>query len=497
MKLQTKRKRNKINENIIEFDLDSFFNHEQQDSQGHNYDYGNVMSDSDEGLTAKQTLLTMSKDLYTLYTSINDADDLPEWCHYKLATSSKDLSDVSDYLSSKILKHCIDNNISENDLRKIIKIKISESTINEGIGDLYGKFKGLFSKKQELSSINNAIKKSKIEQYYQEGYYGRHLRNFVESILFIEKLNKNLYFMIHKTYKQHDEATISNCVNVLKYLNSLKDFLKSNSLTESKQKTSETSNQNDWEYDVETNIGLFEYNCKEIIKRIEIEKIKRIADFFEEKKYKNTRIILAQFNRLLDDTVKMLNGLVESTDTKIQKTKYTNPAIAYIETVKLMQNENKKKFANKFRSLYSAINELNKKAKLAISEDDMADKIVKSSLMLRYLNYFKQCISDSRLYEVKNKVLLNEIEGFTKDATKLSEFKDASEKIEYFYHRIENGIEGYKDFFYNLKSLFNEKGNENLKLILPYFKELLEQTIKNLTIIHDSDGIGKVPYKRK
>lgn len=533
MKFQTKRKRNKINENIIEFDLDSFINHEHQDSKGHNYDYGNIMSDSDEGLTAKQTLLTMSKDLYTLYTSINDADDLPEWCHYKLATSSKDLSDVSDYLSSKILKHCIDNNISENDLRKIIKNKISESTINEGIGDLYSKFKGLFSKKQELTSISNVIQKSKIEQYYQEGYYGGHLRNFVESILFIEKLNKNLYFMIHKTSKQYDDIIISNGISVLKSLNEFKDFLRSKSLIESRQEISQTD---DWQYDIETNFGLFEFNCKEIIKRTEIQKINRIADFFDERKYKSTRIVLAPFNRLIDDTIKMLNSLVSDLskktipvktkqfiDSKTQsgyalgdekgiKTQKTlqgypvvnssimgtvNPVIAYKTTVIAMQDENKRKLANNFRSLYLAINELNKKAKLAIIENDMEDKIVKAGDIIRILNDFKQLINDSRLYEAKNKIILKEIENFTKDPKKLSEFKIAAEKIEYFHHRIEKGIEDYKDYFHKLKALFNESGNENLKLILPYFKQLLDQTIENLSIIHYSDGIGKVLYKTK
>lgn len=533
MKFQTKRKRKKVNENIIEFDLDSLLNNQTQYSQGHNYDYGNIMSDSDEGLTAKQTLLTMSKDLYTLYTTINDADDLPEWCHYKLATSSKDLSDVSDYLSSKILKHCIDNNISENDLRKILKNKLSEHTINEGIGDLYDKFKGLFSKKQELTNIKNAIEKSKIEKYYADGFYGKHLKNFVQTILFTEQLNKNLYFMIHKVSKQYDDSTIGYCVNVLKSLKSLKDFLKSNSLTESKQEKTETG---EWEYDVEASFGKFEYFCKEIIKITEIEKFNRIADFFDDKKFKSTRIVLAPFNRLLDDTIKMLNSMItelsaktiplktkQFVDSKTQsgyvlgdekgiKTQKTlrgnpvvndsivatkNPVIAYNTTVDKMQDESKRKRANNFRSLYVAIDQLNKKAELAISENDMTDKLVKASHIIRNLNYFKQLINDSHLFEVKNKRLLKEIESFTKDSKKLSEFKDAAEKIEYFHYRIENGIEGYKDYFIKLKDLFNEKGNEGLKLILPYFKQLLDKTIENLTIIKDSDGIGKIQYKRK
>jgi len=48
-------------------------------------------------------------------------NDLPEWCHYKLATSRKDLADVSDYISSKIVKKCLDNKMSLDDVRLEIK----------------------------------------------------------------------------------------------------------------------------------------------------------------------------------------------------------------------------------------------------------------------------------------------------------------------------------------------------------------------------------------
>ena len=89
--------------------------HEYDD--GRNLDYGHVKSDSREGNMAKRAALTMAKDLYTLYVALNDYDDLPEWCHYKLATSRKDLADVSDYISSKIVKKCLDNKMSLDDVR--------------------------------------------------------------------------------------------------------------------------------------------------------------------------------------------------------------------------------------------------------------------------------------------------------------------------------------------------------------------------------------------
>jgi hypothetical protein len=95
--------------------------------QGRNFDYGHQMSDSKEGQMAKKALLTMAKDLYNLYITLNDHDDLPEWCHYKLATSRKDLSDITDYLTSKVMKHCLDNELEPEDLR----LEIKKSMVND------------------------------------------------------------------------------------------------------------------------------------------------------------------------------------------------------------------------------------------------------------------------------------------------------------------------------------------------------------------------------
>jgi hypothetical protein len=91
------------------------------DNLGRNLDYGHVKSDSREGQMAMRTALTMAKDLYTLYTHLNEEDDLPEWCHYKLATSRKDLSDVTDYISSKIVKMCLDKKMNIDDVRNEIQ----------------------------------------------------------------------------------------------------------------------------------------------------------------------------------------------------------------------------------------------------------------------------------------------------------------------------------------------------------------------------------------
>jgi len=88
---------------------------------GRNLDYGHVKSDSREGNMAKKTLLTMARDMYNLYTALHDEDDLPQWCHYKLARSSAELSTITDYLTSKITKRCLDKDIGMDELQHLVK----------------------------------------------------------------------------------------------------------------------------------------------------------------------------------------------------------------------------------------------------------------------------------------------------------------------------------------------------------------------------------------
>jgi len=92
-----------------------------------NLDYGRIKSDSHEGEDLKKTLLSMAKYMYDLYVSLNDGDDLPQWCHHKLASSKNDLRDVADYLTSKIMKICVDNQIPESVIRHHIRKVMLES----------------------------------------------------------------------------------------------------------------------------------------------------------------------------------------------------------------------------------------------------------------------------------------------------------------------------------------------------------------------------------
>ena len=108
---------------------------------GRNFDYGSQMSNSKEGEMAKRTLLTMAKDLHDLYTSLRSEDDLPSWCHYKLAKSQSDLQAVTNYLTSKIAKMCIDQNIPEDYIRLEVKNNINDEQIAEGIFDFLSRKK--------------------------------------------------------------------------------------------------------------------------------------------------------------------------------------------------------------------------------------------------------------------------------------------------------------------------------------------------------------------
>lgn len=120
--------------------------------EGRNFDYGRQKSDSKEGQMARRALLTMAKDLYNLYMTLNDHDDLPEWCHYKLATSRKDLSDITDYLTSKVMKMCVDQKMSVEDLRLEINNSMTNEVLEEGFGDIYKNIKGkLFNKTKKVT----------------------------------------------------------------------------------------------------------------------------------------------------------------------------------------------------------------------------------------------------------------------------------------------------------------------------------------------------------
>ena len=146
--------------------------------KGRNLDYGSQKSNSKEGEMAKRTLITMAKDLYDLYINLNDHDDLPEWCHYKLARSQNELEAVSNYLTSKIYKHCLDNNISFMALKEEVKNSFENERISEGIFDY---FKNRKTKKELL----------KIKKYFRQLMTSRSsMGEYAGFIQFVKDCNK-------------------------------------------------------------------------------------------------------------------------------------------------------------------------------------------------------------------------------------------------------------------------------------------------------------------
>jgi hypothetical protein len=117
------------------------------------------------------SLLLMAKDLYNLYTMLDSNNDLPEWCHYKLATSRKDLADVTDYLTSKIMHHCIDKNITQKELRLEIKKSMLDDVLSEGFFDLFKK-----SKKSKNPYEDEFSSSHRTDVSYNKGYVNNTLR---------------------------------------------------------------------------------------------------------------------------------------------------------------------------------------------------------------------------------------------------------------------------------------------------------------------------------
>lgn len=71
---------------------------------GRMLDYGNTKSDSHEGRMIRQALYEMSEYSNALHDMLTDDDDLPQWCHYKIAVARQCVGKVKHYLEYKI-KH--------------------------------------------------------------------------------------------------------------------------------------------------------------------------------------------------------------------------------------------------------------------------------------------------------------------------------------------------------------------------------------------------------
>jgi len=81
-------------------DITDMSHHHTDD--GRMLDYGHVKSDSHEGRMMRQALYELSEYSGKLHDMLSDDDDLPQWCHYKVAIARNYIGKVRHYLEYKI-----------------------------------------------------------------------------------------------------------------------------------------------------------------------------------------------------------------------------------------------------------------------------------------------------------------------------------------------------------------------------------------------------------
>ena len=226
-------------------------------NENRNLDYGHHKSDAREGLMAKRAMLTMAKDLYTLYCSLNDGDDLPEWCHYKLATSRKDLGDVADYITSKITKLCLDKNMSKSELRLEIREIMKKSVLEEGFFDSFkNKKKRTFKSNLYKDSVGNSLVNKKDMFDNENPIYNIIKSCYKLSSIYEKNLKEiyNYYFLstedsstiqsrikffstVANTISENEEYGIKKCIKLLSLAETLiKSSMKKQKVIDTRQK---------------------------------------------------------------------------------------------------------------------------------------------------------------------------------------------------------------------------------------------------------------------
>jgi len=222
-----------------------------------NLDYGHHKSDAREGLMAKRAMLTMAKDLYMLYCSLNDGDDLPEWCHYKLATSRKDLGDVADYITSKITKLCLDKNMSKSELRLEAREIMKKSVLEEGFFDSFkNKKKRSFKSNLYKDSAGNSLTNKKDIFDNENPVYNIIKSCYKLSSMYEKSLKEiyNYYFLsaedaravqsrikffstISNTVTENEEYGIKKCIKLLNTVEALmKNSVKKKNVLDTRKK---------------------------------------------------------------------------------------------------------------------------------------------------------------------------------------------------------------------------------------------------------------------
>ena len=70
--------------------------------EGRMLDYGEAMSDSDEGRMARAAFKSIADNAQDLYDALHDADDIPSWCEYYAAEAQHIMQVLKRYLTYKI-----------------------------------------------------------------------------------------------------------------------------------------------------------------------------------------------------------------------------------------------------------------------------------------------------------------------------------------------------------------------------------------------------------
>lgn len=76
--------------------------HFESQGGGRMLDYGQQKSDSDEGFMMKSFLMNIAKNAKALHDMLQEEDDLPEWCHYKVAQAQGMIQSIKNYIEYDI-----------------------------------------------------------------------------------------------------------------------------------------------------------------------------------------------------------------------------------------------------------------------------------------------------------------------------------------------------------------------------------------------------------
>lgn len=74
----------------------------EQSHSGRMLDYGEMMSDAEEGKMVRRTLSIVARDAQSLASMIRDDDDLPEWCQHYASQAQLMVTTLRQYLEFEI-----------------------------------------------------------------------------------------------------------------------------------------------------------------------------------------------------------------------------------------------------------------------------------------------------------------------------------------------------------------------------------------------------------